>query len=92
MVGPQLQCRPEGIDSKGSERARGWQRASDSFDKWMFIFLLNHAGAPEQLTRLSAGGKNPRQFSASDVNTHRFTMDHTAWRRWIFEGVLPEKW
>ena len=64
-------------------------RTRGSCDPWALRFLLNQPGAPEQLTRLSAAGKQPRRFSADDVNTYRFAMDMEAWRRWVFEGWDP---
>lgn len=33
-------------------------REAGDVDRWAFLFLSNHPGAPEQLTRLSAGGND----------------------------------
>ena len=65
-------------------------RTSGSFDQWAFLFLLNHPGAPEQLTRLSATGKEPRRFSADDIAKYRYTLVIPCWQRWIFDGVQPD--
>lgn len=65
-------------------------RTSGKLDRWAFLFLLNHPSAAEQLTRLSAGGKQPRHFTAEDVNRYRLTADLQMWRRWVFDGVVPD--
>lgn len=84
---------PAALGPKGAElladAIEARLRTSARFDKWAFIFLLNHAGAPEQLTRLSAGGKKPRRFTAAEVNHYRLAADVRVWQSWIFEGVTP---